>query len=350
MGNYRIALIHHSTSYDSMERFALMLQEAAAGIARLYSLVYRPIDSRPQGSEILVGIFQKNKIMSHINYFYPQITVSGYKKLVNSVHSKGGAIHYTAGYIYPYNLTENDIVTIHDIYHLLFPSKVPPIERIYNERSLKKFESARLKNIVVDSVSTKRTLEENGVDSNITVIYPPISNNFVPLFDKGIARKKLGLPLDKKIVLSVSNAQWRKNLKGIREAVDLLGSDFILVRVGPKVGNSITFTGIDDQTMNLLYNASDVLLYPSFYEGFGFVPLEASKTGLPVVVSEIEIFREVLGNYPVYVDPYNPKDISLGVRNALGTATNRPPQTFDRFSYQSFQDSLLKFYAKALNF
>ncbi len=346
MGNYRIAMIHHSTSHDSMERYALMLKEAAKGIARLYSLVYRSIDSRPQCSEILAGLFSGRKMMSHINYFFPQITVPGYKELVNSVHSKGGVIHYTAGYIFPCNLTENDIVTIHDIYHLLFPSKVPLIERKYNQRSLEKFGSARLRNVVVDSISIKKSLEVNGFESNISVIYPPVSDSFISLGDKETARKKLGLPLDKNIVLSVSNAQWRKNLKGIEEALGLLGSDFKLVRVGPKVGSSITFSGIDDETLNLLYNASDVLLYPSFYEGFGFVPLEASRTGLPVVVSDIDVFKEVLGNYPIYVDPYSPKDISLGVRDALGTTASRAPPSLERFSYLSFKNNLLTFYDK----
>ena len=51
----------------------------------------------------------------------------------------------------------------------------------------------------------------------------------------------------------------------------------------------------------------------------------------------------------MYVNPCNPKDICSGVKEALGTPGASIPR-FDRFSHHSFQNSLLRFYTKALNY
>lgn len=44
---------------------------------------------------------------------------------------------------------------------------------------------------------------------------------------------------------------------------------------------------------------------------------EALKVGLPVVASDIEIFREVAGDCVIYVDPQSVEDISRGLQEAL---------------------------------
>jgi len=52
-------------------------------------------------------------------------------------------------------------------------------------------------------------------------------------------------------------------------------------------------------TLYYLYN-SDLLVSPSVFEGWGITPIEALYLGVPVVLSELEVFREVWGDIPVY--------------------------------------------------
>lgn len=347
MAETRVSLIHHSDANGSMERYSRDLYRATSGYAQLYSLVYGPKDSRPEEARILQGVFSKNHRLFPINYFFPQVTVRSYRRVVEETHKEGGVVHYTAGYIYPYKLEQRDVVTIHDLYVLLYPSRVPLIERVYSQRSLRKFKSSNLSSILTNSSFSKRVLEENSFDSKITVVYLPISESFKNINDRAYARKSLGLPPDKKIVLSISNLQWRKNLGGIMKAMESLDSDYLLVRVGPRVGDSINFEHLSDTEMNLLYNAADLLLYPSFYEGFGYAPLEAAKVGLPVVVSDIPVFQEVLGDYPVYVNPSDPADIRRGITEALNTKKDSTTIDFGKFSLTRFREEMMEFYRRS---
>jgi glycosyltransferase involved in cell wall biosynthesis len=52
-----------------------------------------------------------------------------------------------------------------------------------------------------------------------------------------------------------------------------------------------------------LYNSVDCLLFPSFYEGFGWPPLEAMACGTPVVTSDAASLPEVVGEAGIMVSP-----------------------------------------------
>lgn len=51
---------------------------------------------------------------------------------------------------------------------------------------------------------------------------------------------------------------------------------------------------VPDGALASLYRAADVLAFPSVKEGFGLAVLEAASAGLPVVASDIEVFRTFL--------------------------------------------------------
>jgi glycosyltransferase involved in cell wall biosynthesis len=64
--------------------------------------------------------------------------------------------------------------------------------------------------------------------------------------------------------------------------------------------DSVTFTGFisDEQLMEHLAKAS-LLVQPSLYEGFGLPVLEALVLGTPALISDIPVFREIYGDFPV---------------------------------------------------
>ena len=82
--------------------------------------------------------------------------------------------------------------------------------------------------------------------------------------------------------------------------------------------NYIEFIGYADQKIfeNIFLNAS-LLLFLPLIEGFGFPPLEASSYGVPAVVSNIPVLREILDKSAYFVDPQNPKEIGEGIYNVL---------------------------------
>jgi glycogen(starch) synthase len=61
------------------------------------------------------------------------------------------------------------------------------------------------------------------------------------------------------------------------------------------VDNRVFFTGyIDDKTRNILYRLAEVAIFPSLYEPFGIVALEAMAAGAPVLVSETGGLGEII--------------------------------------------------------
>lgn len=61
------------------------------------------------------------------------------------------------------------------------------------------------------------------------------------------------------------------------------------------ISDQVVFTDfIDDPTRNALYAVADVAVFPSTYEPFGIVALEAMAAGVPVVVGDTGGFREIV--------------------------------------------------------
>jgi len=73
----------------------------------------------------------------------------------------------------------------------------------------------------------------------------------------------------------------------------------------------VIFTGyVPDEDLVKIYNAADLFVFPSIYEGFGLPPLEAMACGCPVITSNTSSLPEVVGDAGVMVDPYDDKTLA----------------------------------------
>jgi glycosyltransferase involved in cell wall biosynthesis len=62
---------------------------------------------------------------------------------------------------------------------------------------------------------------------------------------------------------------------------------------------------------------ASLFVYPSFFEGFGFPPLEAMGCGIPTITANTSSFPEVAGSAALMVDPYNFGEIAWAMREIL---------------------------------
>lgn len=128
-------------------------------------------------------------------------------------------------------------------------------------------------------------------------------------------------------VLHVGTLEPRKNLPTLLAAVPLLhrrGHSTSLVLVG-RYGwfadelriqvAAATAAGwlhhpgyLSPEELRALYAGAAVVAVPSLYEGFGLPALEAMSLGVPVVLSDIPVFREIAGGAALYAPPRCPEE------------------------------------------
>lgn len=111
---------------------------------------------------------------------------------------------------------------------------------------------------------------------------------------------------------------------------------------------------VDDDEMRELYSTATVLAMPSFADGFSLPALEAMMAGLPVMISDIPVYREVVGDVALLTDPYDLSSIAA----AMTTAATRPDvladltaRGYDRaalFSWERTARGTLETFEKAL--
>ena len=190
------------------------------------------------------------------------------------------------------------LVTGHgyDVYQLPFKSKW------WKNITKQILDSAEV--VLTVSGSNKECLLKLKTDaSNIHVLGNGVNREYFHRVDKGIARRRLGIDQDKKIIITVGNLELIKGHKYLIKAMSILIKEFPdshLYIIGGgrlykellqftrflKLDNAITFVGhMPHKDVNQWLNASDVFVLPSIRESFGIVQLEALVCGLPVVAT-----------------------------------------------------------------
>ncbi len=75
---------------------------------------------------------------------------------------------------------------------------------------------------------------------------------------------------------------------------------FARLDVLPKDGTVREISGLNDGALSALIAGARGVLFPTFAEGFGLPATEAVACGVPVIVNELDIFRETMGDIPIY--------------------------------------------------
>jgi len=74
---------------------------------------------------------------------------------------------------------------------------------------------------------------------------------------------------------------------------------------------------VPDEELVVLFKEATAFVFPSLSEGFGLPGLEAMASGLPVLVSDIPVFREVYGEAAMYFNPKDSRDIAMKIEKLI---------------------------------
>jgi len=118
---------------------------------------------------------------------------------------------------------------------------------------------------------------------------PALLEAYAILKKRGICQHRL---------VFTGGTRWKSS--GIISKIDELG-----------LQNDISILGyIPEEELPVLYNAADLLVYPSLYEGFGMPVVEAMACGCPVITSNTTSLPEITGMAGIIVDPNNYRELA----------------------------------------
>ena len=161
--------------------------------------------------------------------------------------------------------------------------------------------------------------------------------------DVNAVRRKYGISPDEKMILFIGRLTWVKGVTNLVQAMPTVLAEYprtklVILGKGEQqndiveaanrlgIGNKVIcrFEFVPEEERILNYSAADLCIFPSTYEPFGIVSLEAMAMGKPLVVGAKGVvgFKEqVMNSGPeqngVHVDGGNPGDIAWGIGEVL---------------------------------
>jgi len=255
-------------------------------------------------------------------------------------------LHATASFL-PARWSGRSVLTVHDLYFLDAPDETDKL----GGKLLAKTLPADLKRadaIIAVSVATKRDLRRHFPEipeRKIHVIYEAADPRMVPVDDEqrlALFRSEYALP--DVYILAVGTIEPRKNLPALFAAYRYLKDIYAvpppLVVVGMRGWKSgptyqaltaleltqhdVVFTDyVPHEHMPLIYAGARMFVFPSKAEGFGLPLVEAMACGLPVVASDIPVFREIAGDAASYAPPDQPELIAQEIAALLRSREKR---------------------------
>jgi glycosyltransferase involved in cell wall biosynthesis len=139
----------------------------------------------------------------------------------------------------------------------------------------------------------------------------------------------VGKPTERRNLSSLVRAfgvlRRQRNLsyKLVIVGADLPGtSGFRQIIEEEKLGDHVIVLGhVGHDELPLIYNAADVLVYPSSYEGFGMPVLEAMACGTPVIALNNSAMPELSGGVALLLDRGDPETLAAGITGLLENAS-----------------------------
>ena len=208
-------------------------------------------------------------------------------------------VFHEPSFIAPFLKRCPTVVTVHDLAYKFIPNGFNLRNRLYLNRLIKRSLKISDRIIAVSEHTKKDILQNYGIDERkVKVIYEGVDGSFRPINDpqeeiKRLLKTKYGITGN--FILTVSLLSPRKNLVSLIKAFSILKKkaliDHQLVIAGRRgwlfkeifkaaadneYHRDIVFCGfVPHEDLVKFYNAADVFVYPSLYEGFGLPLLEA---------------------------------------------------------------------------
>jgi glycosyltransferase involved in cell wall biosynthesis len=220
-------------------------------------------------------------------------------------------VFFAPGYSAPLLVGVPSVVVIHDVSFVAHPEWFGWRERT-RRRLLARWSAARAARVItISEFSRGEVITHLDVPAErVHVVYPGIDapprrpadrDDALVLFVGSIFnRRHVPLLLDAFLAFAATRPRLRLEIVGHdrtyppQQIAQLVSSSPVADRIQLR-------PWVTDEELNALYDRAAVFAFPSEYEGFGLTPLEALAAGVPPVVLDTPVAREVLGDAAVKV-------------------------------------------------
>lgn len=244
------------------------------------------------------------------------------------------------------------VVTIHDVFHLAHFDTLSKMQQVYAKVMYQRaVQSSDIIFTVSESSKNEIIRYTNAREEKIKVVYNGIDfakfNTPINTDARAMVLQQYGIEFP--FILFVGNVKPHKNLYhallGFKSYLSKYKGDsdhlrFVIVgkREGfitgdtsigslvldPVLKDRVHFTGwVLHEHLPALYQVANAFVFPSFYEGFGFPPLEAMAAGCPVISSNSSCMPEIYGDAAYFFAPDNIEQIGNAIHSILTDSSLR---------------------------
>lgn len=357
IGNYIKNLINNLAEIDKKNQYAIFLLE------KEYDKFALPAEN-----------FKKFKVGAHWYSWREQIILpfEFLRRRLDLMHFP----HFNSPILYP----GKSIVTIHDVTPFFFPGhKMNSWFRRQAFKAVFASSISKAEKVIAVSNSTKEDVVKyfSADPRKIGVVYEGIGDNFKILPNRDKIKKDIAekYGIAKPFIFYAGVWRNHKNVAGLIKAFALLkkemGGGYQLVLAGkadpyyPEILKAIKYLDLEkdvvrpgfipDGELAFFYNACELFVIPSFYEGFGLTGLEAFACGAPVAASGIASLKEILGAAAEYFDPHNYEETARVMKEVLTNRSLRDQmiksglEKTRKYSWRKMAEETLKIYLEILN-
>lgn len=308
------------------------------GVSRYFTNLIK-MGNKDNNIELKLGLItSRNEYMPRpLDFISKRLGKKSYKRIIsiNKAASKRllndfnfDIFHptYYHPYFLPHLKNKPFVLTIFDMMPELFPEFYPSN---FSDISRKKILVSKADRIIAISHQTKKDLVRllSVDEEKISVVHLNSDLTFN-------TKKTSNYRIPKNYLLYVGTRNFYKNFPLFLKALQpILDNDIKLVLAGGGEldknekqllkelnihSKTIHFNKLNNDLLSTLYKNAKAFIFPSLYEGFGIPILEAFSCNCPVILSDIEVFKEIAQDGANYFDPRSEESIRESIKITLG--------------------------------
>lgn len=268
------------------------------------------------------------------------------------------------------------VITIHDLIHHEFTQESA------TTRNLVIFKVKRLAYNLVITLAVKKAKKiiapSNFVREKLIKTFKLQKEKIITIYEAAeeeyFGETQNSKPKTQNYLIYVGNVYPHKNITRLLDAIKILTTDYGLRTINLMIvcPRNVFWQRLKEQIdkrelskvvqtrgyttpseLAGLFRGASAYIFPSLSEGFGIPGLNAMAAKLPLLASDIGVFREIYGNAALYFDPKDPKDIAAKIKKIISDSKERSlliergEEQVSKYSWQKMAKETLKIYKES---